>query len=87
MLSFVGGALIPGFAALKLTKAVRDGTKGAYALSTARRTDDLAKFNTLVQDGKKGHAEYKKLHNGMMLRAQANNIVDTAVLEAAIMLL
>ena len=86
LLSFVGGALIPGFAALKLTKAVRDGTKGAYALSTARRTDDLAKFNTLVQDGKKGHAEYKKLRNGMMLRAQANNLVDTAAAEAAVML-
>lgn len=86
LLSFVGGALIPGFAALKLTKAVRDGTRGAYALSTARRTDDLAKFNTLVQDGKKGHAEYKKLRNGMMLRAQANNIVDTAAAEAAVML-
>ncbi len=86
LLSFVGGALIPGFAALKLTKAVRDGTRGAYALSTARRTDDLAKFNTLIQDGKKGHAEYKKLRNGMMLRAQANNIVDTAAAEAAVML-
>lgn len=86
LLSFVGGALIPGFAALKLTKAVRDGTKGTYALSTARRTDDLAKFNTLIQDGKKGHAEYKKLRNGMMLRAQANNIVDTAAAEAAVML-
>lgn len=86
LLSFVGGVLIPGFAALKLTKAVRDGTKGVYALSTARRTDDLAKFNTLVQDGKKGHAEYKKLRNGMMLRAQANNVVDTVAVEAAIML-
>ena len=86
LLSFVGGVLVPGFAALKLTKAVRDGTKGAYALSTARRTDDLAKFNTLVQDGKKGHAEYKKLRNGMMLRAQANNVVDTVAVEAAIML-
>lgn len=85
LLSFVGGVLVPGFAALKLTKAVRDGTRGAYALSTARRKDDLAKFNTLISEGKKGHAEYKKLRNGMMIRAQANNIVDTAAAEAAIM--
>lgn len=83
--SFVGGALIPGFAAVKLTKAIRDGNKAFYAFSSARKSEDLRRISTLISEGKKGSAEYRKLRNSTILKAQANNLADTAAAELAVM--
>ena len=84
-MSFIGGMLIPGGAALKLARGVRAGLKGTSFLSPARQVEDLAKYESLIADGLKGTAEYKKVRNAMFLRSQANNLMDTAATELAIM--
>lgn len=84
-MSFIGGMLIPGGAALKLARGVRAGLKGTSFLSPARQVEDLAKYESLIADGLKGTAEYKKVRNAMFLRSQANNLLDTAATELAIM--
>lgn len=83
-MSFIGGMLIPGGAALKLARGVRAGLKGTSFLSPARQVEDLAKYESLIADGLKGTAEYKKVRNAMFLRSQANNLLDTAATELAI---
>lgn len=85
LLSFIGGALIPGVGSLKLAKAVRDGNRAFSALSTTRKAEDLTKVTRLMEDGKRGHAEYRKLRNSMILRGQAEGLMDTVAAEVAIM--
>lgn len=84
-MSFIGGLVIPGGAALKLVKGVRAGLKGTSFLSNSRHVEDLAKYESLIADGLKGTAEYKKVRNSMLIRSQANNLLDTAATEVAIM--
>lgn len=84
LLSFVGGIFIPGTAALKLAKGVRAGLKGTNFLSPSRHTEDLAKFESLIAQGAQGTADYKKVRNSMILRGQANNLMDTAAVEIAL---
>lgn len=83
--SFVGGVMIPGMAAIKLTKAVREGNKAFYALSSNRRKEDLTRMKTLIEEGKRGQSEYRKVRNSTILKAQANNMMDTVAAELAIM--
>lgn len=85
LMSFVGGVFVPGMAAVKLTKAVRDGNKMFNALSSTRKSEDLVKMRSLIENGQQGHQEYKRLRNSMLLRGQAENILDTVAVEAAIM--
>ena len=84
-MSFVGGMLIPGFAGVKLSKAVQNGVRGFNALGTTRRVEDMAKLTSLMESGQKGHSEYKKIRNGMLVRGQAGNMLDTIAAEGAIM--
>ena len=83
--SFIGGVLVPGFGAIKLAKAVRDGNKAFYALSSAKRVEDSAKLTKMVAEGAQGHTQYRQLRNSMMLRSQAANLMDTVAAEVAIM--
>lgn len=84
-LSFVGGVMIPGFAGVKLASAVRNGVRGFNALGNARRVEDMKKLTGLIEDGAKGHAEYKRIRNGMLVRGQAANLLDTVAAEGAMM--
>lgn len=85
LLSLVGGALIPGFAAIRLTKAIREGNKAFYAFSSQRKAEDVQKMQFLISEGKKGTAEYRKLRNSSLIRAQASNMADVVASEVAVM--
>ncbi|ANA48876.1 structural protein [Pseudomonas phage PaMx33] len=84
-LSFIGGMFIPGGAALKLAKGIRAGLKATNFLSSARHMEDLAKYENLIATAQTGTAEYKKLRNGMYLRGQANNLMDSVAVELSLM--
>lgn len=83
-LSFIGGVFIPGGAALKLTRAIRAGIRGTNWLSQTRHFDDLKKIETLVSEGAEASAAFKKAKASVFLRGQANNAIDTAATEFAI---
>lgn len=83
-LSFIGGVFIPGGAALKLTRAIRAGAKGTNWLSQTRQFEDLTKIEKLVSEGAEASAAYKKAKASVFLRGQANNAIDTAATEVAI---
>lgn len=85
LLSFIGGVFIPGGAALKLSRAVRAGTKGTNFLSPVRHKEDLAKFDQLIKGAKEGTTEYRNLKRTAYLRGQAENAMDTVAAELAIM--
>lgn len=84
-LSFVGGVFIPGMAATKLARGIRAGIKGTGILGDLRHKEDLVKFQTLIENGMEGTAEYRKMRNGIFARGQAANLIDTAAAEVAIM--
>lgn len=83
-LSFIGGVFIPGGAALKMTRAIRAGAKGINWLSQTRQFEDLTKIEKLVSEGAEASAAYKKAKASVFLRGQANNAIDTAATEMAI---
>lgn len=83
-LSFIGGVFIPGGAALKLAKAVRAGIKGTNWLSQTRHFEDVKKIERLVSEGAEASADFKKAKASIFLRGQANNAIDTAATEVAI---
>ncbi len=85
LLSLVGGALIPGFGALKLTKAIRDGNKAFYAFSSQRKAEDVQKMQWLISEGKKATTDYRKLRNSSIIRAQASNMADVVASEIAVL--
>lgn len=84
-ISLIGGALLPGAAAVKGMNALRNGSKAVNWFTTAGKQADIAKAAEMVANGAKGTAEYKKLLWGMRGKTVANNLVDTAVGELAIL--
>lgn len=83
-LSFIGGVFIPGGAALKLTRAIRAGIRGTNWLSQTRHFDDLKRVEQLVSEGSEASAAFKKAKASIFLRGQANNAIDVAATEVAI---
>lgn len=84
-ISLIGGALLPGAAAVKGMNALRNGSKAVNWFTAAGRQTDIAKAAELVANGGKATAEYKKLLWGMRGKTVANNLVDTAAAEVAIL--
>ncbi len=84
-LSLIGGSILPGGMALKGMTALRNGSKAVNWFSTAGRQTDIAKAAEMVANGAKGTSEYKKLMWGMRGKSVANNLLDTAVAEAAVL--
>ena len=84
-LSFVGGMFIPGAGALKLSHGIRAGLKGTSFLSPTRAADDLVRVEKLLANSAKNSAEYRKVSRDIILRGQANNLMDVAAVEVAMM--
>ena len=85
LLSFVGGVLIPGMAAVKVARGVRAGMKGTSFLSPMRHKEDLLKMESLVKNAQSSTQEFKQLKKAMFLRGQANNVMDNVAAEVAIL--
>lgn len=83
-LSFVGGLFIPGLGATKIAQGIRAAMKGTSWLSDARKLEDMAKFNKLIEGGLEGTPQYKAVRNSIYLRGQAANLMDVAAAEVAI---
>lgn len=88
-LSLIGGAVLPGGAAIKGMNALRNGSKVAqwaprWFTAEGKRTD-IAKAAELVANGAKNTSEYKNLLWNMRTSTVANNLVDAAVAEVAVL--
>lgn len=84
-ISLIGGALLPGAVAVKGLNALRNGSKAVNWFTTAGKQADIAKAAEMVANGGKATAEYKKLMWGMRGKTVANNLLDTAAAEVAIL--
>lgn len=84
-ISLIGGAIIPGGAAIKGLNAFRNGSKAVNWFTTAGKKSDIAKATQMLIDGKKGTSEYKNLIWGMRGKTVGNALVDTAIAEGAIL--
>lgn len=84
-ISLIGGALLPGAAAVKGMNALRNGSKAVNWFTSAGKKTDIARAAELFANGGKATSEYKKLLWGMRGKGVANNVVDAAAAELAIL--
>jgi len=81
--SLIGGALVPGIAAIKAVNYARNGMKGANWFSTAGRTENLAGAEKLFANGFAETTQYKAARNLVYRNAIANGMVDNVAAEFA----
>lgn len=82
--SFIGGMLVPSGIAMKGLGMARAGVKGANWFSKAGREADLAKVEELFQQGPIATKLYRKAQRELYGKGFANQILDAAVMEAAV---
>lgn len=85
-ISLVGGSIIPGMAAVKGMNALRAGTKGMSWFSHANKVQNLQKVDDAVRAGVEGTSAYRSAKKSIYLNGLANNTLDTAAAEVAIVL-
>lgn len=83
--SLIGTSFLPMGLALKGMNMLRQGAKGVSWFSNAGRTDNLNKINQAVLDGLEGTKTMRSLNRTMLRNGIANNLLDTAVTEAAML--
>lgn len=83
--SLIGTSFLPMGLALKGMNMLRHGAKGVSWFSNAGRTDNLNKINQAVLDGLEGTKTMQALNRTMLRNGVANNLVDAAVTEAAML--
>ncbi|MGE4259152.1 MAG: hypothetical protein AB7F19_07410 [Candidatus Babeliales bacterium] len=84
-LSLIGGALLPGAAAVKAMTMMRNGSKAVNWFTKAGKEADMAKAAELFANGGRATTEYKRLQRGIFAKGFANNAVDAAAAEIAIL--
>lgn len=83
--SLIGGAILPGGVAVKGLNLVRNGSKAVNWFSAAGKTANMEKAANLFRQGRQSTSEYKNLLWGMRGRALANNTLDAAAAELAVL--
>lgn len=82
--SFIAGVFVPSTLAMKGMTALRTGMKGVNWFSQAGKIDQMAKINTLIQEGKMLSTEYSAATRALYLRNAANTVLDNAAMELAV---
>lgn len=84
-LSLIGGSFVPGGLAIKGMQGIRAGIKGVNWFTEAGRVDNLAKIAKAAEAGVEGTAEVRALTRTMLRNGVANNVVDAAAMEVAML--
>lgn len=84
-ISFIGGAFVPGGAAIKLSRAGRSGLSATNYLNPKAMSANTHKLQELIKDGKKATNEYKKLRFSAIRQGVAQGAVDNVAVEFAIL--
>lgn len=83
-ISFIGGAFIPGGAAIKLSRAARSGLSATNYLSPVKMAANEKKLQGLIKDGARATSEYKQLRSKTIAQGVAQGAVDNVAVELAI---
>ena len=83
-ISFIGGAFVPGAAAIKLSRAGRSGLAATNFLSPKALTANTHKIQDLVRNGAKATSQYKTLRAKAIAQGMAQGAVDNVAVELAI---
>lgn len=84
-ISFIGGAFVPGGAAIKLSRAGRSGLSATNYLNPKAMSANTHKMQELIKDGKKATNEYKKMRFSAIRQGIAQGAVDNVAVEFAIL--
>src|SRR5690554_713382 len=83
-ISFIGGAFVPGAAAIKLSRAGRSGLAATNFLNPKALTANTHRIQDLVRNGAKATSQYKTLRAKAIAQGIAQGAVDNVAVELAI---
>lgn len=84
-MSLVGGLLVPSSLAMKGLNMARSGVKGTSWFTKAGKEADLSKLDDLFSQGATATKEYRAARNAMYAKGAANQLLDSVVMEAAVL--